>query len=124
MTGRAYRKDLPTLTGVCRCGHPLHEHHNPLTLSAERLATLPPGTGKYVAGECEHYGCNEEGGLGPDLRRHCSGYVDQADPNPPPAAGTFTRAARMRAWLRLLWMGFQWRILRRDAKLVFRRERW
>ena len=123
MTGSS-RTPLLLLTGVCRCGHPLHEHHNPLTLSAERLAQLPPDTRSYVAGECKHYGCNEEGGLGPDLRRHCNGYVDQADPNQPSAAGTFTRAARTKAWLRLLWMGFQFRVLGRDEKTIFRRERW
>ena len=52
-------------------------------LSAEHLATMPPGTRPYFGEECEYYGCNEEGGLGPDLRVHCLRYVDRADPSPP-----------------------------------------
>jgi hypothetical protein len=118
-----------TFTGRCRCGHRFDEHHNPMWFSTEYAATLPPGARPYVAEECEHYGCDEEGGLGPDLRVHCARYVDRADPNPPDPAdpsarGTFTRWARVRAWLRFGWQVIQIRMLRRDARVACRRERW
>jgi hypothetical protein len=119
------RPRIPAFTGVCRCGHAFDDHHNSMHLSAEHLATLPDGTRSYIAEECEHYGCNEEGGLGPDLRVHCLRYVDRADP----AArvrhrGTFTRLARARAWARFVWQAIQVRILGRNEREVWRRERW
>jgi hypothetical protein len=118
-----------TLTGMCRCGHRLEDHHNPVLFSAEHSGTLPPGVRRYAAEECKYYGCNEEGGLGPDLRVHCLRYVDRADPNPPDpttpsARGTFTRSAKARAWLRFFWQALQVHVLGRDAQQVFRRERW
>ena len=118
-----------TFTGRCRCGHRFEEHHNSVLFSAEYASTLPPGVPPYFAEECKHYGCDEEGGLGPDLRVHCARYVDRADPDPPdPAApdsrGTFTRWARACAWLRFGSQVIQIRLLRRDALDVCRRERW
>ncbi|MGB8022206.1 MAG: hypothetical protein WCF04_13335 [Candidatus Nanopelagicales bacterium] len=98
-------------------------------LSNEHLATMPPGTRPYVAEECEHYGSNEEGGYGPDLRHHCHQYVDRADPNPPDPSwpnsrGTFTWRARVWAWARYFWQAIQVRVFARDAREVRRRERW
>lgn len=117
------------LTGICRCGHRLEDHHNGGWLSAEYLATMPQGTRPLFGDECEYYGCNEEGGLGPDLRVHCLRYVDRADPNPPDPAlpgsrGTFTRTARARAWAGFGWKAMQVKLLRRDPRIVWRRERW
>lgn len=116
-------------TGVCRCGHPFDDHHNSMMLSIEHLATMPPDTKPFVAEECEHYGCNEDGGLGPDGGHHCHGYVDRNNPNPPDPSwstsrGTFTRRARARAWVRFCWKAAQVVVLRRDRRKVFRRERW
>lgn len=111
-------------SGRCRCGHRFEEHHNARYFSAQYAATLPPGARPFVGGECKHYGGNEEGGLGPDLRVHCSNYVDRNDPDPPTARGTFTRRSRAAAWGRLFWQGFRYRVLRHDHEDVFRRERW
>jgi hypothetical protein len=111
-------------TGTCRCGHKLHEHHNPVLFSAEHAAKLSPGVRPYAAEECKHYGVNEFGGLGPDLRVHCARYVDRADPDPPTERGTFTRRARARAWFRFCWQVIQVRVLGRAERQVFRRERW
>jgi hypothetical protein len=115
--------------GVCRCGHAFAEHHNAMMLSVECLSTLPPGARPFVAEECEYYGCNEDGGFGPDGRHHCHRYVDRNDPNPPDPSwpnsrGTFTRRARAMAWLRFWWKAAQVIVLRRDRRQVFRRERW
>lgn len=111
------------LTSICRCGHALEVHHSPRHLDPEELATEPPGTPPYSARECEFYGCNETGGLGPDLRLHCSRYVDRADPSEPEEErGTFTRRARARAWCRFFWQAIQVRVLGRDERDVWRRE--
>jgi hypothetical protein len=98
-------------------------------LSEEHLATMPPGSRPFVAEECEHYGSNEDGGFGPDLRHHCHQYVDSADPNLPNPSwpnskGTFTRWARGMAWIRWGWQELQIRLLRRNRFDVRRRERW
>jgi hypothetical protein len=90
---------------------------------------MPQGTRPLFGDECEYYGCNEEGGLGPDLRTHCLRYVDRGDPDPPDPAlpgsrGTFTRTARAWAWARLGWKAMQVKLLRRDPRIVWRRERW
>jgi hypothetical protein len=103
---------MTKLTGMCRCGHRLEDHRNGMWLSAEHLGTMPPGTRPYFGEECEYYGCNEEGGLGPDLPVHCLRYVDRADPSPPDpsrpgSGGTFTLWARARAWLRVSWQAVQ-----------------
>jgi hypothetical protein len=84
-------------SGICRCGHRFDEHHNAIRIGAARAATLFPGARPYAGEKCTHYGCNEEGGLGPDLHVHCARYVDRADPAPPVERGTFTRRARAAA---------------------------
>lgn len=124
-----WRRPTTQFTGICRCGHRLEDHHNGGWLSAEYLATMPQGTRPLFGDECEYYGCAEEGGLGPDLRVHCLRYVDQADPDPPDPAlpgsrGTFTRTARAWAWARFGWKAMQVKLLRRDPRIVWRRERW
>ena len=124
-----WRKPTTQFTGTCRCGHRLEAHHNGGWLSAAYLATMPQGTRPLFGDECEYYGFNEEGGLGPDLRVHCLRYVDRGDPDPPDPAlpgsrGTFTRTARAWAWARLGWKAMQVKLLRRDPRIVWRRERW
>ena len=70
----------PGKSGVCVCGHPWQDHHlgvvmNPVYFKA---------TGEfYVPQECEHYGCNENGGMMPDPNNpdgewieHCGSYED------------------------------------------------
>lgn len=133
MTGYPTASDLERrlgykFRGICRCGHPLVEHHNAMLLSVDHLATLPPDAKPYFAEECTFYGTAEEGGYGPDGRHHCHRYVDRHDPDPPDPSwpdsqGTFSRRARAAAWLRFVWQVVQVKVLRREARQVFRRER-
>jgi hypothetical protein len=116
-------------SGVCRCGHKFSEHHNAMLLNTEHVLTLPPGSKPFIGEECEFYGSGEDSSFGPDGRPHCHRYVDCNDPNPPDPAwstsrGTFTRRARAAAWLRFAWQVAQVKILHRDRREVFRRERW
>ena len=63
-------------TGICRCGCPWHSHHLGIVMNQDYLDQ----TGEaYIAQECETYGCNQEGGLGPNGEPHCGHYVDAGD---------------------------------------------
>ena len=53
----------PGKCGVCKCGHSVSDHHCGVVCNPDYYAQ----TGEeLVPQECEFYGCNEEGGLGPD----------------------------------------------------------
>lgn len=73
----------PGKSGVCKCGHPWHEHHLSAVLNEEYFAA----TGEYyVPEECEYYGCNEYGGMMPnpedpdgDWVYHCERYEDRGE---------------------------------------------
>jgi hypothetical protein len=63
----------PTLkdySGVCHCGHPYDDHHNSWLV-------------KGIAGACESFGCNEEGGLDDNGNIHCLRYIDTTQPDEP-----------------------------------------
>jgi hypothetical protein len=87
----------PGKCGVCECGCPWDSHHLGMVLNQDYFDQ----TGEsYIAQECETYGCNQEGGLGPDGELHCGNYVDrgidmcetECDCPPPPLQVTVTRA--------------------------------
>jgi hypothetical protein len=54
---------MNSFSGKCRCGHRFEEHHNAIRFSAADAEALSLGDRPYFAEECEHDGCNEEGGL-------------------------------------------------------------
>lgn len=64
-------------SGVCLCGCVFDDHHLGVVLNAEYHAATGEDS---VAQECERYGFNERGGLGPEGEPHCDGYVDKDDP--------------------------------------------
>jgi hypothetical protein len=55
---------------VCHCGHSYEEHHN-------------SGLVEGIAGVCEFFGCNEEGGLDEIGNIHCLRYIDTANADEP-----------------------------------------
>jgi hypothetical protein len=67
-------------SGICKCGHNWDEHHLGVVMNREHFESTKEA---YVPQECEHYGCNEEGGLmpGPDgeMIDHCFGYTDSLE---------------------------------------------
>ena len=80
-TSEDRRYSGPGRTGICVCGHPAEEHHGGFVMNQEYYEA----TGEaYVFGECEHYGCNELGGMMPDPKHprsrkwvpHCGEYRD------------------------------------------------
>jgi len=86
MTTPTPRYSGPGKSGICKCGHSWEDHHLGVVLNQEYwLATSEV----YVPQECEHYGCNELGGMmpGPDGKwvKHCGRYedrgVDEEDAN-------------------------------------------
>jgi hypothetical protein len=56
---------------ICHCGHPYDDHHN---------AGIVEG---IIAGVCEFFGCNEEGGLDDNGNIHCLRYIDTTQPDEP-----------------------------------------
>lgn len=60
-------------SGMCVCGHPWHEHHLGLVMNHDYKKQTNE---TYIPSECEHYGFNETGGLGPDGQPHCDHYQD------------------------------------------------
>jgi hypothetical protein len=64
----------PGKSGVCRCGHSHEDHHGGIVMNADYFKQTGEGR---VPGECEFYGCNEEGGLDADGNLHCGNYVDR-----------------------------------------------
>ena len=62
-------------SGICICGHPWDEHH-----LGVKMRDLENGEA-YIPGECEFYGCNEDGGLDADGKDHCFSYRDAALPD-------------------------------------------
>ncbi len=72
-------------TGICKCGHSWEEHHLGMVCNQDYYAA----TGEsYVPQECEHYGCNQFGGLMPDPANpdgewldHCGSYEDASSPS-------------------------------------------
>lgn len=69
-------------SGICRCGHSWDDHHLCCVMNADYAKLCkewdqPP----YVPCECEFYGCNEDGGKGPDGEDHCYGYKDKDAPS-------------------------------------------
>jgi hypothetical protein len=55
---------------ICHCGHPYEDHHN-------------SGLVEGIAGVCEFFGCNEEGGLDDNGSIHCLRYIDTTQPDEP-----------------------------------------
>jgi hypothetical protein len=55
---------------VCHCGHSYEDHHN-------------SGLVEGIAGVCEFFGCNEEGGLDESGNIHCLRYIDTTQPDEP-----------------------------------------
>jgi hypothetical protein len=55
---------------VCHCAHTYEDHHN---------SELVEG----IAGVCEFFGCNEEGGLDDNGNIHCLRYIDITEPDEP-----------------------------------------
>jgi hypothetical protein len=55
---------------ICHCGHPYDDHHN-------------SGLVERIAGVCEFFGCNEEGGLDENGNIHCLRYIDTTQPDEP-----------------------------------------
>ena len=76
---RPARYSGPNKSGICVCGHPWHEHHRGIVVRLGSILTADGVREGYVLGECEHYGFNESGGLGPDGEPHCFGYKDSKD---------------------------------------------
>ena len=70
----------PGKTGICKCGHSWEEHHLGIVMNKECFEATQEG---YVPQECEHYGCNELGGLMPgedgEWVEHCGHYKDSGD---------------------------------------------
>lgn len=71
-----YRKMF--YSGICRCGHKWDRHHLGMVMNREYYEATGEGS---IAQECEAFGFNERGGLGPDGEPHCFGYVDMEDPD-------------------------------------------
>ena len=90
------------ISGMCRCGHPFDDHHLGMILNEDIFKQLPAGHPPYYAQECEAYGCNETGGLGPDGEPHCGHYIDRDSPDArtDTSRGTYTRWARVKAHIR------------------------
>ena len=82
-------------SGMCHCGHPYDDHHN-------------SGIVKGIAGVCEFFGCNEEGGLDENGNIHCLRYIDttqQDEPSRtqimlPSAAEVIASQKRREEWVR------------------------
>jgi hypothetical protein len=55
---------------ICHCGHQYEDHHN-------------SGLVEGIAGVCEFFGCNEEGGLDDNGNIHCLRYIDITAPDEP-----------------------------------------
>jgi hypothetical protein len=55
---------------VCHCAHAYEDHHN-------------SGLVEGIAGVCEFFGCNEEGGLDDNGNIHCLRYIDMREPDEP-----------------------------------------
>jgi hypothetical protein len=55
---------------LCHCGHEYEDHHN-------------SGLVEGIAGVCEFFGCNEEGGLDENGNIHCLRFIDIAAPDEP-----------------------------------------
>jgi hypothetical protein len=66
---RRYQAQVPSARypGPCVCGHAFDEHHNAIVFHMTKGRP-------WVAEECQHFGSNETGGLGPDGRDHCQHY--------------------------------------------------
>ena len=66
----------PNKVGICICGHPWQEHHLSVVMNAE----YREATGEAcVPEECEHFGCNETGGMEYKDGKwidHCHRYED------------------------------------------------
>lgn len=62
-------------SGICICGHTFDQHHLGIVANAEAFEIM----GGYYAQECEAYGFNEMGGLGPGGVDHCHHYIDKDD---------------------------------------------
>ena len=65
----------PHRSGICTCGHSWEDHHLNMIMTEAQMMTDSELEG-YVPGECEYYGANEMGGLGPDGEYHCGSYKD------------------------------------------------
>ena len=80
---------------VCHCAHTYEDHHN---------SELVEG----IAGVCEFFGCNEEGGLDENGNIHCLRYIDIREPDEPsrtriifPSAAELVASQRRREeWVR------------------------
>jgi hypothetical protein len=55
---------------LCHCGHSYEDHHN-------------SGLVEGIAGVCEFFGCNEEGGLDDNGNIHCLRYIDITERDEP-----------------------------------------
>jgi hypothetical protein len=55
---------------LCHCAHSYEDHHN-------------SGLVEGIAGVCEFFGCNEEGGLDDNGNIHCLRYIDITEPDEP-----------------------------------------
>lgn len=68
----------PGKSGVCICGHSWEDHHCGIVMNKEYYDQTGEG---YVPQECEHYGCNESGGMMPGVGEewvdHCHSYQDR-----------------------------------------------
>lgn len=67
----------PLRSGICICGHGYEAHHLGMVLNADYLHQTHE---IYLPQECEFYGFNSEGGLGPDGSDHCHNYRDSKAP--------------------------------------------
>jgi hypothetical protein len=80
---------------ICHCGHPYDDHHN-------------SGIVEGIAGVCEFFGCNEEGGLDENGNIHCLRYIDTTQPDEqsltqiilPSAAELVASQKRREEWVR------------------------
>lgn len=62
--------------GICKCGHSWEEHHLSAVVNLEYLKATNE---RYFPEECEFYGSNEQGGLGPNGEDHCHWYIDKLE---------------------------------------------
>ena len=66
----------PDRSGICKCGHSWEDHHLGMVM---QLKYIEETKEFYIPQECEHFGCNEMGGLDAEGNEHCGSYVDSLD---------------------------------------------
>ena len=83
---RPARYSGPHRSGICICGHSWQDHHLGMVATMTGSET-DGGQEYYIPQECEYYGCNEDGGFGPQGEAHCNHYLDTLFPKDPDMAG-------------------------------------